>query len=169
MNCKSLFQIFITLAVLSIAGPASARPAPPFRTGSILSSGGRRATDVHTVAGRIMNAYRHWKGVHYLWGGQSRDGIDCSALIQKIFREALARQLPRTTAEQIKEGKNVRTSELKAGDLIFFQTEPGIRHVGVYVGEHWFIHASGSRGVTVSTLENACWAGHFEAARRVTG
>ncbi|WP_238714763.1 MULTISPECIES: C40 family peptidase [Tenebrionibacter/Tenebrionicola group] len=103
----------------------------------------------------------------YKWGGMNTAGIDCSALMQKIFQRGLAKNLPRTTAEQIKQGQRISVSDLRPGDLVFFQTKPHTRHVGVYIGEEKFIHASSSMGVTMSSLENNYWIHHFEAARRI--
>lgn len=121
------------------------------------------------VRKKILTEFRQWEGVKYKLGGTSDSGIDCSALIQEIFDTALATHLPRTTSEQIKKGRPVHIDQLKPGDLIFFHTKKATRHVGVYVGKHKFIHASSSKGVTASSLENAYWSGHFEDARRVLG
>lgn len=118
---------------------------------------------------RILDEYQKWKGTHYVWGGSTHHGVDCSALMQHLFSEAADLSLPRTTGEQINRGVQVAEYRLKAGDLIFFQTGPNRRHVGVYIGDHQFIHASTSQGVTVSTLANNYWHSHFITARRVTG
>ncbi len=119
------------------------------------------------VKSKILDQYKHWQGVKYQWGGSNMRGIDCSALMQKIFSGALAKRLPRTTAEQIKSGSAVAISSLKPGDLVFFQTKRTVRHVGVYIGKDKFIHASSSHGVTISELHNSYWITRFEAARRV--
>ncbi|HEY4435205.1 MULTISPECIES: NlpC/P60 family protein [Lelliottia] len=121
------------------------------------------------LRGRILAQYQQWKGTHYVWGGTSHRGVDCSALMQHLFSEAADLSLPRTTGEQINRGVQVAEYRLKAGDLIFFQTGPHRRHVGVYIGHDQFIHASTSQGVTVSTLANNYWHSHFITARRVTG
>ena len=124
-------------------------------------------TDV--LRGRILSQYQKWKGTHYQWGGTTRRGVDCSALMQHLFSDAANLSLPRTTGEQIHRGIQVAQYRLKAGDLIFFQTGRNVRHVGVYIGDHQFIHASSSEGVTVSTLANNYWQSRFITARRVTG
>lgn len=126
-------------------------------------------TDSDQLRGRILTQYQKWKGTHYQWGGTSRHGVDCSALMQHLFSDAADLSLPRTTGEQINRGVRVAERGLKAGDLIFFQTGPHRRHVGVYIGDRQFIHASTSQGVTVSTLANSYWRSHFITARRVTG
>ncbi|ELY3087839.1 C40 family peptidase [Klebsiella aerogenes] len=119
------------------------------------------------VRRHLLSEYRLWKGVKYRWGGSGKTGIDCSALMQKIFSHGLAKHLPRTTGEQIQEGHAVTVGELLPGDLIFFRTKPHLRHVGVYVGARRFIHASSRKGVTISSLENHYWVMRFEMARRV--
>ncbi|WP_370649936.1 NlpC/P60 family protein [Leclercia sp. G3L] len=118
---------------------------------------------------RILVQYQQWKGTHYRWGGTTHNGVDCSALMQHLFRDAAHLSLPRTTGEQINKGVKVEELSLKAGDLVFFQTGEHRRHVGVYIGDHQFIHASTSQGVTVSDLSDDYWQAHFITARRVTG
>lgn len=116
----------------------------------------------------LWQQYRDkWQGTRYLLGGSSLRGIDCSALMQHLFRESLNLTLARTTSGQIKEGVKVDRHNLKVGDLIFFRTGPTERHVGVYIGNEEFIHASSSRGVTVSTLENQYWQERYITARRI--
>lgn len=117
---------------------------------------------------RIMVQYQKWKGTNYMWGGTTRNGIDCSALVQQLFNDAANLSLPRTTGEQILRGIPVEKYHLKVGDLIFFQISRNTKHVGVYIGDSHFIHASSSKGVTVSNLANKYWYTRFITARRVT-
>lgn len=118
---------------------------------------------------RILDQYQKWKGTHYRWGGTTHRGVDCSALMQHLFSDAAHLYLPRTTGEQIHRGVQVAQYRLQAGDLVFFQTGPNRKHVGVYIGNSQFIHASSSQGVTVSTLTDDYWQKHFITARRVAG
>lgn len=121
------------------------------------------------VKTKLLEQYSKWKGTRYHFGGHSRYGIDCSALMQEIFQGSMRMNLPRTTGEQIHNGFRITQHELKPGDLVFFQTTPGTRHVGVYVGDNEFIHASKRAGVTVSSLDNDYWQAHYETARRIMG
>lgn len=121
----------------------------------------------HTAKARLLEQFQHWEGVRYQWGGIGRNGIDCSALTQKVYSAALKQQLPRTTGEQIKEGKPVSVSQLQPGDLVFFKPKKSVRHVGIYMGNNQFMHASRSEGVTLSSLQNPFWLSRFETARRV--
>jgi lipoprotein Spr len=120
------------------------------------------------IKNALLAQYSQWKGTRYHWGGSTHSGVDCSALMQHIFNDSLHKQLPRTTFEQIKNGQRIDRSELKPGDLVFFQTHPGVRHVGVYLGNSEFMHASRSQGVTISSLANRYWVQHYETARRLT-
>ncbi|WP_459176672.1 C40 family peptidase [Ewingella americana] len=115
----------------------------------------------------LLVQYSNWKGTQYHWGGTTHAGVDCSSLMQQIFNDSMHKQLPRTTFQQIKNGEKVRKENLKPGDLVFFKTEPDIRHVGVYIGDHQFIHASKSHGVTISSLDDQYWINHYETARRL--
>jgi len=120
-----------------------------------------------TIKAALLSQYSRWKGTQYHWGGTTHRGVDCSALMQHIFNDSLHTELPRTTFEQIKNGTKVNKNNLKPGDLVFFKTTPGDRHVGVYIGDDQFIHASKIQGVTISSLNNQYWVDHYETARRL--
>lgn len=114
----------------------------------------------------LLDEHKRWMGTPYVLGGTTHRGIDCSALMQHVFTEAFSLDLPRTTEEQVLEGNRVTRSELKAGDLVFFRP-PGIyNHVGVYVGDGYFLHASASQGVKLSRLDNVYWRRYYWQARR---
>jgi probable lipoprotein NlpC len=109
-------------------------------------------------------------GVAYEYGGDSQQGIDCSALIQKSFKSA-GYSLPRTAAQQSSKGKSVELNAVKKGDLLFFGEKNAITHVGMVVdgmGEDCtFIHASGIDGkVLISKLSNSGRRESFVKARR---
>ena len=108
-----------------------------------------------------------WEGTPHLWGGTSRSGIDCSALVQHIFAESFDTALPRTTKEQVRVGKKIRPSQLEIGDLVFYRIDRRTRHVGIYMGDHTFLHASKSEGVAISSLDESYWKSRFWMARRI--
>ena len=93
--------------------------------------------------------------------------MDCSAFVQITFRSKLGVDLPRTTEELAREGERVDRSELQAGDLVFFKTGFRQRHVGIYMGGKRFLHASTSRGVMTSSLNNVYWKERYWKARRI--
>jgi murein DD-endopeptidase / murein LD-carboxypeptidase len=113
------------------------------------------------------NEASQWLGVPHRLGGNSRSGIDCSGLVVELYRSVAGLQLPRTSAQQFQVGRPVAIAELRAGDLLFFQTtaEP-ISHVGIWVGQNQFVHASTSRGVIFSTLTEPYYAQRFRGAKR---
>ena len=119
------------------------------------------------VRDQIMDEFFLWQGTHYLYGGNTHKGIDCSAFTRTILYPLTHRRLPRTALEQSHKGIFVSRNHLRTGDLVFFMTKPNTRHVGIYVGHNQFIHASSSRGVTLSALTNAYWQAHYLTARRV--
>lgn len=115
----------------------------------------------------LSQAFREWEGTPYLYGGDSSAGVDCSAFIQKVFREYFDMKLPRTTRLQINKGKSISIHDLRAGDLVFFQTSRTRLHVGILLNRKNFIHASSSEGVTISSLDNNYWMGKYLDGRRI--
>ncbi len=115
----------------------------------------------------LFSIYNQWQGVPYRLGGTSKNGIDCSAFVQIAYRDAWQLPLPRTTKMQSKVGDNVNYEDAKYGDLVFFKTSRTTNHVGVYLGNSRFMHASTSKGVIISRLDNPYWASKFWQFRRV--
>jgi len=111
--------------------------------------------------------YKSWKGTPYRLGGKSKRGIDCSAFVQVGYSDVFNRLLPRTTGEQARMGRWIPRAEAKEGDLVFFKTGRSLRHVGIYLGNSEFLHASTSRGVMISRLDNPYWRQAFWQMRRV--
>jgi len=106
----------------------------------------------------------------YLWGGTSKRGIDCSAFIQTIMYQALGVTLPRTSLEQSGVGEPVEKSDLKFGDLIFFDTmrKGRVTHVGMYLSNGYFAHSGSRTGVAVASLDDEFYTRTYLKARRVT-
>lgn len=111
----------------------------------------------------------YWWGTRYCMGGSTETCIDCSAFTQNIIHDIYAVQLPRTAEEQYNAVTRIDASELKEGDLVFFQTSGrSISHVGIYLANNKFVHASVSNGVMISDLNDAYWKPKFRAAGRVS-
>lgn len=119
------------------------------------------------VKSRLMDQYASWKGVRYRLGGSTRKGIDCSAFVQRTFREQFGLELPRSTSEQQDSGKSISRSQLRTGDLVLFRAGSTGRHVGIYIGNDQFVHASTSSGVTISSMNEPYWKKRYNEARRV--
>jgi cell wall-associated NlpC family hydrolase len=111
-------------------------------------------------------------GIRYKWGGANpATGLDCSGLVQFVFQQATGVTLPRSTKELSRIGEQVTLSDLKPGDLVFFNTRRfAFSHVGIYVGDNRFIHAPRrGREVEVATIDKSYWQKHFNGARRLIG
>ena len=114
----------------------------------------------------LLAQHERWEGTPYRLGGTSFQGVDCSALVQHVFAETFRVSLPRTTGEQVHQGASVERSELAPGDLVFFRPPGRYDHVGIYLGEGRFLHASTSQGVMISELDNSYWQRYYWQARR---
>lgn len=110
-------------------------------------------------------------GTPYRWGGNTpAGGFDCSGLVDYIYRGATGLQLPRTSHEMaaMDARKVRRMTQLASGDLVFFDIDGSISHVGVYVGKGRFVHAPNSGGtVRLDDIDGPYWREHFAYARRV--
>ncbi len=126
------------------------------------------ANYIGVTGSQIVATARKYLGVPYLWAGTSPSGFDCSGFTQYVYKQH-GISLSRTTLTQYKEGVYVSKSNLQPGDLVFFQNtyREGISHVGIYVGDGKFIHASSSQGITVTPLSNTYWAPRYYGARRI--
>ncbi len=110
-----------------------------------------------------------WKGTPYLLGGLDKDGVDCSGFIYLTFRDRLNINLPRTTRQQAIKGERIDKSSLRTGDLVFFKTgKKKINHVGIYLDNGKFLHASTSKGVIISNLDGLYWTDTYWQARRIS-
>jgi cell wall-associated NlpC family hydrolase len=107
-------------------------------------------------------------GTPYSRSGTDSEGIDCSGFTSKVYSEAIGRPLPHSAAEQYVLSRPVEDTDRAFGDLLFFNTTGEIpSHVGIYLGENLFAHASVSKGVTISSLESSYYKRRYLGARRV--
>ena len=109
----------------------------------------------------------NWYGTPHHWGGTTHSGIDCSALVQRLYQDVFSLSLPRTTREQAKIGKAVSRRGLEIGDLVFYRINSRTRHVGIYMGQDQLLHASKSTGVAISSMNDRYWKRRYWMARRV--
>ena len=116
---------------------------------------------------KASDGARKYLGVPYKFGGTTAKGFDCSGLVQRVFHEQGLIKTPRMADEQFKFGKAVQRNALQNGDVVFFTTyEKGASHCGVYIGNGKFIHASSSKGVMISALDDTYWKPRYLGARR---
>ena len=117
---------------------------------------------------QLKSAAYGFLGTRYRFGGNSRNGLDCSAFVQQVFRE-LDVSLPRSAREQFEVGSEVTPGDLQKGDLVFFRTYASFpSHVGIYLGNNRMIHASSrDRRVVISTLNTQYYRARFIGAKRI--
>jgi len=108
-----------------------------------------------------------WYGTRYCLGGTTKSGIDCSAFVAVIYAGVFGVALPRTARDQYGTTKHISRTELKEGDLLFFNTRGGVSHVGIYLQNNKFVHASAAKGVTISDMFEPYYLQHFIGAGRV--
>lgn len=109
-----------------------------------------------------------WIGTPYLYGGTTRAGADCSGLVMEVYREVCGVKLPRSSAAQSRWCAPVAPDKMQPGDLVFFAADSAqVSHVGMFIGDGRMIHASSSRGVMVSALDNPYWLSRFYSIGRV--
>ena len=114
-----------------------------------------------------MRVVKTFLGVPYKLGGSTLKGMDCSAFVKKIY-ELFNIELPRTTREQFSIGKKIQKNQLEEGDLVFFREGGNRSHVGIYVGDNQFVHASSySREVKIDYLDTPYYSKRFLRGIRV--
>jgi len=116
----------------------------------------------------LLKSVDQWYGTKYKMGGTSKSGIDCSAFVQSVYLSAFGLSVPRTAFEQFKASYHISATEMKEGDLVFFNTTGGVSHVGIYMGNNKFAHASVARGVTVSDLFDPYYLKRFLGIGRIS-
>jgi len=131
----------------------------------VLTSG---ATSTYAASSTsISSAVSQVSGTPYKYGGTTTAGFDCSGFTRYIFKK-FGVTLARTAASQAQQGTTVAKSNLRVGDLVFFNTTGrGISHVGFYVGNGKFANSSSSKGVSIASLSNSYWASRYVTAKRV--
>ena len=145
------------LNMLTLTASAIEKALPiQFKFAQLLDSDVESMTNM-----RLFSFIDNWWGTRYRYGGDSKTGIDCSAFAGMLMREVFHIQLPRTAREQFSNVNKIDKALLKEGDLVFFNTRGGISHVGIFLKHGYFVHASTSRGVTISNLEEPYYKSRF--------
>lgn len=115
----------------------------------------------------LIESVDEWFGTRYRYGGTSKSGIDCSAFTRAALKSAFGYELPRTAREQYHASRRISTTELKEGDLVFFNTRGGVSHVGIYLKNNKFAHSSSSKGVTINDLSDSYYMARYIGAGRI--
>ena len=140
-----------------LAGCASVSKIPPEAASQQFNS----------IEEKLRAEAQQWQGTPHRLGGTTLSGIDCSGLAMKIYKKLFGLQIPRTTEEQVRTGVSVSMGQLQAGDLVFFLLSDKKRHVGIYLSKGEFVHASKSKGVTISDINDQYWHETYWTAPRI--
>lgn len=162
ISMRILFFILVSLS-LSAFHPAYADEADSEAASAHASVSGERADLLFYAVSLIGTAYKY--------GGNSpQTGMDCSGFVRYVFRNVAGLQLPRSAHEISETGEHISERNLRPGDLVFFRTmKRAFSHVGIYLGDHRFIHAPStqSSSVMISDMQEKYWSQRFEGARRL--
>lgn len=163
-NSSGLWNILLALLLGKVLGTSNSSDISS-GLGSVL--GAKTTEAASTKAAEVIKNAQKYMGVPYVWGGNTPNGWDCSGYTQYVMRES-GITIPRTAAEQYNTGSAVNKSDLKIGDLVFFTTyKPGASHVGFYMGDGKFIHASSAaQKVTINSLSEDYYSEHYIGSRR---
>ena len=116
----------------------------------------------------LYNAIQQWMGTPYRYGGNDKNGVDCSAFVGHIYLQVYNRQLHRVANDIQLDADLISKSELREGDVVFFTNSKGrVSHVGIYLKNGLFAHSSTSRGVIISRLDDKYWSKHFYKGGRI--
>jgi len=125
--------------------------------------------DYTTIREKMLMEIITYLGTPYKYGGNTKSGIDCSAFTQTVYQDIFNIKLERSARLQYKQGEVIeKGDELKYGDLVFFNTRQRVKpgHVGIYIGDRLFAHASTKKGVTITSLDYDYYARVYMGARR---
>lgn len=128
------------------------------------------STEQATAREKLLMEIIKYLDTPYKYGGSTLNGIDCSAFTQSVYQDALNVNLNRTARDQFTQGRVIKNKdELEFGDLVFFNTRRRVRpgHVGIYIGDGLFAHASTKGGVMISSLDEDYYSKRYMGARRV--
>lgn len=172
--------LLVVCAILMLSGCKSSRSSVRRGSGGrerVEQTSGKRHRDysgeqTDQMGRDLVEEARRWMGTPYRYGGQDRSGTDCSGLVMQVYKNVCEVKLPRTTSDQRVYCITVPRDRTRVGDLVFFSSKGGrgsVSHVGLYIGNGEMIHASSSRGVTVSSVDTGYWGERFQGIGRVAG
>lgn len=159
----------LVVILLFLSGCSTRKPSPHYEQphSSVSLQQTPQYHESFTIKGALYDAYARWKGTHYCYGGMTHQCIDCSAFVQRIYKEEFGLHLPRTTKEQAKVGYYVKKRNLLSGDIVLFHTGFRTHHSGIYIEKGNFLHVSSKYGVSIANLHNPYWREKYTQARRV--
>ena len=161
---KHLSHVLILFfVVLSLSSCRTSAPRVDYR--SLAKASVKLGVDINLEDNhKLYIESAEWIGVPYRSGGNTKRGVDCSGFTTQIYQKVYHIKLDRSTGGQMKNTKRVSKRNLREGDLVFFSSKRSrkkVAHVGIYLKDGKFIHASSSRGVIVSALEQQYYRKHW--------
>lgn len=160
-------RIFVLVMIVLLLGGCANQTLPPPSDFVAKCPDLQEPGDASLTPDRLLQQYAAWAGTRYRAGGLSRKGIDCSGFVYLTFQKLVGMELPRSANQQAALGQKVPAKDLRTGDLVFFKTGRRGRHVGIYLGQGRFIHASTTKGVTISSLTDRYWSRKYWQATRL--
>ena len=163
----SLFSLFAN-SLLSCASSSRSVKYPPDNGFSAVATNQEQGNSV-IPEDKLRRIVASYLGVRYKTGGMDRHGFDCSGFVVVVFRELCRARLPRSTKELKRFGREVSRKDARPGDLVFVKGGAfnSINHVGIYMGNGTFVHASSSKGIRYDRLDDEYYTNHFAMIRRV--
>lgn len=133
------------------------------------TASGLQAKEAEAMAATpLMKIVGDLIGVRYKAGGSTPKGFDCSGFTSYVFEKLAGIKLNRRSADQASQGTKIAKDKLREGDLVFFRTSgKSISHVGIYIGDGKFAHASSKKGITITSLDDKYYAKRYVTARRI--
>lgn len=158
----------IILSLLLLGGCSSVpQEADSAQTVKVIDANKNHLSDPRSARFLLDKQLAQWQGVPYKNGGMTRKGVDCSGFVYLTYLDRFGLAIPRTTEYQSQVGTSISRSQLQAGNLVFFKTGFKVRHVGIYLANNQFVHASTSKGVMISSLNGYYWKDKYWQARRI--
>lgn len=166
---KQYSLLFIGLILLTFSGCKSSAPKRDYKT--LVNAAKRLGVEIDLKDDPVLYVEAStWIGTPYRSGGNNRRGVDCSGFTRQLYNSVYRKKLTRTTGGQQQQARRVAKRNLREGDLLFFSSNRSgrkVAHVGIYLKDDLFIHASTSRGVIVSNLKSKYYRQHWLHGGRI--